>query len=96
MNRFEQALQDLVKDEIERQVVKRIRKTKEAQRTAESELKDLHEKHRSLKASFADEHRKAIALEERLGTADANLARANITIRSLQDQAIIDQKAGTV
>lgn len=93
MNRFEQAIYALVKDEVESQVAKRTRKLRDAQKTIESELMALREKYRSLKVSFEEEHRNASALEERLARADADLARANLTIRSLQDQAIADQKA---
>lgn len=93
MNRFEQAVYALVKDEVESQVAKRTRKLKDAQKTLESELMALREKLRSLKATYEKTYDNARALEERLARADADLARANLTIRSLQDQAIADQKA---
>lgn len=95
MNRFDQTIHDLVNEEVESQVAKRLHKMKQVVKSAESTVKELHEKLRSLEMTLATEQDDSTSLADRLKRASADLARANATVRALQDQAVEETaKAG--
>lgn len=91
--RFGEELRKLVNDEIQRNVTHVTHKLKQQASTAKADKDDALKAADSLRRQLKETTEKVKNLEERNKTIDRDLARAKVTIRSLQDQNLKQEAA---